>query len=311
MPVIKEPVFNDKINDSELPIKISYPKFTLDDLVLPDITLHGIHDFLAYQKYKFLIFDNWGLGETHTNKHQIAINLYGHAGTGKTMAAHAIAHALEKTLLIVDYSEIESKYVGETSKNISSIFAQAQDSNSIIFFDEADAILSRRVNNMSSATDVSVNQTRSVLLTLMNNYQGLIIFATNFIENYDPAFMRRILSHILFELPNLEGRKKIWRKYIPLKLPTNIDIVSLADNSEGLSGSDISNCVLKAAMSAARNGDSLVGDTYFQDAINSIKLSKKANEKLSLYEYHSLEEKNVVSSNYVKSQLKNKDLIND
>ena len=314
MPIIKSPIEYKDVMNSEESIRILYPEITLDDLIVPNFTLYAIQDFLAYQKYKSLIFDDWGLSETHKNKQQIAINLYGLPGTGKTMAAHAIAHALNKPIIAVNYSEIESKYVGETSKNISALFEQAKNSNAIIFFDEADAILSRRVTDMSSATDVSVNQTRSVLLTLMNNHEGLIIFTTNFIENYDPAFMRRILSHILFELPCIENRERLWRKYIPQKLPIITDIRLLAENSNGLSGSDISNCVLKAAMSAARSGDSSVGSTHFDDAINEVKASQNANKNLKYSLPSEMIKENIVSESYVKSQLNNKqikDLKND
>ncbi len=193
------------------------------------------------------------------------------------MAAHAIAHELKQPLLIVDYASLESKYVGETSKNITQIFKQAKEQNAIIFCDEADAILSRRVTNMSHATDVSVNQTRSVILTLMNDHEGLIIFTTNFIENYDPAFMRRILAHIHFELPDLACRQKLWQKYIPATLPHNVDIPLLAELSNDLSGSDISSCVLKAAMSAARQSSQFIGLEHFKKAIDDIMQSKAAN----------------------------------
>lgn len=314
MPIVKVPLEANKTINSEESLLMLHPEFTLDDLVVPEITLHAIQDFLAYQKYKSLIFDDWGLSETHQNKQQIAINLYGLPGTGKTMAAHAIAHALKKPLIAVNYSEIESKYVGETSKNISALFERAKNSNAIIFFDEADAILSRRVTDMSSATDVSVNQTRSVLLTLMNNHEGLVIFTTNFVENYDPAFMRRILSHILFELPCIENRERLWRKYIPQKLPINTNIRLLAENSDGLTGSDISNCVLKAAMSAARSGESSVESTHFENAIKEVKASQNANKNLKYSLPSEVIEENIVSEHYVKSQLNNKhikDLAND
>jgi SpoVK/Ycf46/Vps4 family AAA+-type ATPase len=197
------------------------------------------------------------------------------------MAAHAIAHALGKPLIAVNYSEIESKYVGETSKNIAALFNTAKEQDAIIFFDEADAILSRRVTNMSNATDVSVNQTRSVLLTLMNDHDGLIIFTTNFIENYDSAFMRRILSHILFELPSLDNRYKIWQKYISANLPLSSDVSFevLAEKSDGLSGSDISTCVLKAALSSARENQMQVNLSHFEKAINEVKASQRANQK--------------------------------
>lgn len=220
------------------------------------------------------------------------------------MAAHAIAHALNKSLIAVNYSEIESKYVGETSKNLTKLFQVAKEHDAIIFFDEADAILSRRVTNMSNATDVSVNQTRSVLLTLMNNHVGLIIFTTNFIENYDSAFMRRILSHILFELPDLENRIKLWHKYIPKNLPlySDVNIETLAELSNDLSGSDISTSVLKAALAAARENNLFITLSHFKSAINEIKASQQANKKLSSHSNSTISTK-IVSEDYVKSQL--------
>ena len=151
---------------------------------------------------------------------------------------------------------------------------------------------------MSHATDVSVNQTRSVLLTLMNDHDGLIIFTTNFIENYDPAFMRRILAHIKFELPDLICREKLWRKYIPDTLPNSVEIKKLAELSENLSGSDISNCVLKAAMSAARQNHLNLEIEHFKQAIDEVIQSKKANSKSE-----TKVEKRTVSSQYVESQI--------
>lgn len=260
------------------------PRYTLDDLILPIETLQDIKDFLSYQEHEDLIYNVWGLAKTHKHQRQIAINLYGEPGTGKTIAAQAIASSLNRPIIAINYSEIESKYVGETSKNITGIFKQAKDENAVIFFDEADALLSRRVTNMSSSTDVSVNQTRSVLLTLMDQHKGIIIFTTNFIENYDAAFMRRILTHILFELPNLDNRAKLWHKYIPRELPLSWDvsIPKLAEVSKGLSGSDIANCILKAAMSASRKGNKDVDFQSFINAIDQVNKSKKANRNSDL-----------------------------
>lgn len=271
---------------------------SLSDLIVPDSTRAALDDFLAYRKHEDLIFDDWGLINTHSRNKQTAINFYGPPGTGKTMAAYAISQELSQPLLMINYSELESKYVGETSKNITSIFQDAKKSNSIIFFDEADAILSRRVTDMTHATDVSVNQTRSVLLMLMNQHDGLIIFTTNFIENYDPAFMRRILAHVKFELPDLECRKKLWCKYIPRDFPLNVDIDFLASQSDGLSGSDISSCVLKAALSAARQGLARVNLNQFQAAINEIINSKAENSKVKNFSEAHVSER-VVSENYV------------
>lgn len=255
------------------------PLFCMNDLIVPIEVYNSIQDFFSFSKYERVIFDEWGLSSTHKKQKQTVLNFYGPPGTGKTMAAHAVASELNRDLLIVNYAELESKYVGETSKNLEEIFFEAKLNNSIIFFDEADAILSRRVTNMSHSTDVSVNQTRSVLLMLMNQYEGLVIFATNFVENYDPAFMRRILSHIYFPLPDTDCRKKLWMKYIPKKMPHTDSVMSLAERSDGFSGSDISNCVLKAALSAARSGLNVITHKNFQAAIEEIMNSKKANEK--------------------------------
>ena len=273
-------------------------KYSLADLILPFNTETSIADFLSYKKHEQLIFNEWGLSQTHKHQRQTAVNFYGAPGTGKTMAAHAIAMELGKPLIIVDYASLESKYVGETSKNISEIFRKAKENQAIIFFDEADAILSRRVTNMTHATDVSVNQTRSVLLTLMNDYDGLIIFTTNFIENYDPAFMRRILAHIEFELPDLLCRERLWKKYIPESLPSKAEIKELAEISETLSGSDISNCVLKAAMSAARQNSESILIEHFEKSIKEVINSKNANSKSN-----TKIEKKSVSETYVESQI--------
>lgn len=279
--------------------ELTKPKFTLQDLILPSETQAGIDDFLAYKKHENLIFYSWGLAETHQQQRQIAINLYGDSGTGKTLAAHAIANELQHPLLIVDYAAVESKYVGETSKNLTQIFNQAKEQKAIIFFDEADAILSRRVTNMTQATDTSVNQTRSVLLTLMNDHDGLIIFTTNFIENYDSAFLRRILAHIKFNLPDATCRELLWKKYIPSNLPHSTDYRTLANISEDLTGSDISNCVLKAALSAARKGANNLDLSYFQQAITETISTKCAN--LNKSEINIKER--IVEEDYVKSQI--------
>ena len=176
------------------------PKYELGDIILPQGVRDDILDVADYARNSKIVFEQWGLGKTHKYSKRMGINLYGPPGTGKTMAAHAIAKYLGRQILAVSYADIESKYVGETPKNIRKAFEVAKETGSILFFDEADAILSRRVTNMSNATDVSVNQTRSVLLMILNDHEDFIIFATNFIENFDPAFMRRIAKHIKFRL---------------------------------------------------------------------------------------------------------------
>ncbi|MBQ7476113.1 MAG: 26S protease regulatory subunit [Selenomonadaceae bacterium] len=253
------------------------PKYSLDDIILSDAVKEQILDVATYAENSYRVFELWGFKQTHKYSRRIGVNLYGAPGTGKTMAAHAIAKNLGRKILIVNYADIESKFVGETPKNIRKVFEVGKKTQSILFFDEADAILSKRVTNMTQAVDVSVNQTRSVMLMLMNEYQDFIIFATNFISNFDPAFMRRISVHVKFELPDEICRQKLWAMYIPKSLPNNIDVEEIAKKYDGISGSDISNAMLNAAFKAARLRADLLDKNLVFEAVENILESKKAN----------------------------------
>ena len=258
---------------------ISDPKYALDDLILDTETTTQLLDAISYFKNRELLFQCWGLSEKFFSQSSMAVNLYGPPGTGKTVAAHAIVHELQSKMICVDYAEIESKYVGETSKNLTRLFQLAEKEGAVIFFDEADALLSKRVTNMTSATDVSVNQTRSVLLNLLNQYQGVIIFATNFIQNFDPAFLRRIKYHVQFHLPDEALREQLWKMYIPQKMPSEVDCGALAKQYSGISGSDIANAVFTAAVSAARDGEKVVAQKRFETAIQRCLAVKEANKR--------------------------------
>lgn len=294
----KAPATPVKKNDNS-PVFVSVkPHFELEDLVVPDRIRDQLLDLASYYENSNKVFGVWGLEKTHKFSKKYGINLWGPPGTGKTMAAHAIASSLKRNILIVNYADIESKYVGETPKNICKAFDVAKETNSILFFDEADAILSRRVTNMSNATDVSVNQTRSVMLMLLNEYQDVIIFASNFISNYDPAFMRRILVHVQFEMPDERCRYFLWKKYIPEQMPNDFDLKYIAEHYENLSGGDISNAVLSAAFASARENQKVVSQELLERSIQNILESKKANSEKTYVQ------RREVSEEYVKSQLK-------
>ena len=279
----------------------AYPKYKLDDLVLDPDTWDKLLEVISYFENRDLIFVAWGLAERFSQEEGLTVNLYGPPGTGKTMAAHAIANALRKKMICVDYAEIESKYVGETSKNLSRLCEIAKEQDSVIFFDEADALLSKRVSNMTSATDVSVNQTRSVLLNLLNEYQGVILFATNFIQNFDAAFLRRIKYHVRFNLPNEALREQLWRTYIPRKMPCEVDYSYLAKAFPGISGSDIANAVFSTAVGAAKDRERIIPQSRFEDAVKRCLDVKKANEgeRLTI-------SKRIVSEEEVKQKLGSK-----
>lgn len=288
MPIGKEPIIPPKENRLSSPApplqqktvqwNTILPNYTMDDLILDELTRTQILDVIAYFENHDLLFKQWGLEQRFSSQDRLTVNLYGPPGTGKTLAAHAISAALHLPMICVDYAEIESKYVGETSKNLSRLFQSAKSQNAAIFFDEADALLSKRVINMTSATDVSVNQTRSVLLNLLNDYHGVILFATNFIQNFDPAFLRRIKYHIQFRLPDAEFREKLWRMYIPHELPCSVNYIELAEKYDNISGSDIANAVFSAALRAAREKEPFVSQSRFEEAIQSCINVKNANK---------------------------------
>ena len=288
----------EKIKEKQFvnPIK---PKFTFDDLILSHNITQQVFDLLSSRSNQSKIFKEWGFNSTHKHQDKIAINLYGPPGTGKTMAAHAIADKLGQKIIEVNYADIESKYVGETPKNLQKVFESAMETDSVLFFDEADAMLSRRVTNMSSSTDTSVNQTRSVLLVLLNNFKGTIIFATNFISNYDPAFMRRILGHVHFTLPDELEREKMWKELTPKEFPNELNSEEISKKYSGISGSDISNAILKTAFRVAKEELNSAPHNYFEESIKQIIKSKQDNEMVSI-------KKRKVSEDFVMNQLNNK-----
>ena len=245
---------NKAVNTRPIEFTLNAPLFTFDDIILEPSVLDEIEKTIAQLQYAKQIYEDWGMGKVLKRKRNISVNLYGKSGTGKTMAAHAIAGKLNRQILLVNYAEIESKYVGDTSKNLVRMFEFARERNAVVVFDEADALLSRRVTAMQSSADVSVNQTRNVLLRILDEYEGVILFTTNFIRNYDNAFLRRITAHIHLEMPNKEIRKRLWEHYLPESLPYDGNKRLSAEELstiEGVTGADIANAVLKAAVAAA------------------------------------------------------------
>lgn len=256
------------------------PKYDFSDIVLTDELKDSIQNALSIYQFKDLIFGEWKLSRVIKRQNGLFINLYGAPGTGKTMIANAIAKELNKKILLVNYADIESKYVGDTSKNIIYMFREAEKNDAVILFDEADALLSKRVTDMNSATDVSVNQTRSVLLHMLDDYEGIVIFTTNFIQNYDSAFMRRIPYHIKFELPNEELRKKLLLHYLADTVPNHINLDEIAKKYEGITGSDIANAVLMSAVKTARGGLKELEQQYFESVLDQILLGKNDNQRI-------------------------------
>lgn len=185
------------------------PQKTLEDLVLPEVTRQQIDSLLQKVKLHHVLYENFGLGKVDLSGGRTAINLYGPPGTGKSVTAEAIANALGKQMIRVNYAELESKFVGETPKNIQQAFQFAKENDAVLFFDEADSILGKRLSNVNQSTDHAVNVSRSVMLLELDSFTGVTLFATNFMANYDTAFVRRIIGHIEMPLPAERGRCRL------------------------------------------------------------------------------------------------------
>lgn len=229
------------------------PTRTFSDVILPIATLRSLEYALTQIEKHELIFNRWGLGERHTEGVGLAFAFAGSPGTGKSICAEALAHALGKKLLIVRYSELESMWVGETGKNVVAVFRAATEQDAVLFFDEADAIASRRFVSLSYGYEREANAVVNVLLSELEHFSGVTIFATNLAVNFDPAFERRIRTHILFELPAAAERELIWKVQLHAErtpLDADVDFRSLAEGFE-VSGGDIKNAVLKAAQMAS------------------------------------------------------------
>ncbi len=257
------------------------PRRAFDDVILSPVTRSALEAALAQVTQHDLIFKSWGLGERHSTGLGLAFNFAGPPGTGKTICAEAIAKSLGRQLLVVRYAELESMWMGETSKNVAAIFRTAREEQAVLLFDEADAIAARRSTSLDSASQRESNSVVNVLLQELERYSGVVIFATNLAANFDPAFERRIRTHVLFELPGETERARIWKVQLHhsrTPLAPDVDFNALA-HQYAVSGGDIQNAVLKAALAAAAEPipDSLkkIHQRHFQAGIEDVVASKR------------------------------------
>lgn len=261
---------------------VELPRRRLQDLVIGDETRQQINALLTKIKYHRVLYEDFGLGEIDPYGGRTAINLYGPPGTGKSFAAEAIAHELGLGLIRANYAEIESKYVGETAKNIKAAFQKARETQALLFFDEADSILGRRLTNITQSTDHAVNVSRSVMLLELDHFSGVTVFATNLASNYDTAFIRRILGHVEMPLPNAAARLQLWRYHLPARLPVQLmaaDWDRLVAETDGLAGGDILNIVVSAA-STALDREGPACRITLDDFLAAIQASKRAKQAI-------------------------------
>ena len=264
------------------------PEYTFDRVILPASVRERIDEALNIFKYQKTVFDEWGLREIEPHP-SASLSFYGPSGTGKTMAAEAIASKLGKKILRVSYADIESKFVGEGPKMVKAIFYAAERDNAVLFIDEADSLLSKRLTDVSSGSAQAINSMRSQLLISLERFEGIVIFATNLVVNYDHAFLTRLIS-VEFVKPDEEARRKIWEVHmkptgnsklnIPLSSDVNVD--ELAAKYE-FCGREIKKAVISACIKAAVNQKTSVNQCYLIRACDRIGEEEESLKKASDY----------------------------
>jgi ATP-dependent 26S proteasome regulatory subunit len=227
---------------------------TWKDLVLPRLTLQRIREITAAIQHRHIVYSDWGFEKRIATGKGFKVLLSGASGTGKTMTASVVARELGLDLYKIDLSSLVSKYIGETEKNLDRIFRAAQCSNAILFFDEADALFGKR-SETKDAHDRYANIEVAYLLQKIEEYDGVVILASNLSKNIDEAFSRRMHYVVEFPLPDESHREKLWRGMFPPEVPLgeDVDFLFLAKQFQ-IAGGDIRNVALDAAFLAAQNG---------------------------------------------------------
>ena len=251
------------------------PTYSFDRVILPEDVLEKIESAINILRYERKVFQEWGLYEIQPNPSS-SLSFFGPSGTGKTMAAEAIAEKLGKKILKVSYADVESKYHGEGPKMVKAIFLAAEKEDAVLFFDEADSLLSKRLTNVSQGSEQAINSMRSQLLICLEEFKGIVIFATNLVVNYDNAFLTRLIS-VEFKNPNAPTRKRIWDVHVKSSVNKKLNIPLAEDvNTEELAkkyefaGREIRNAVISACVNVAMNERDIVRQEDFIKACDKI-----------------------------------------
>lgn len=257
--------------------------YQMEDLILPDMPKQKLSHIIHRIRNRKLVYEEWGFKEKSPYGNGVSMVFAGPPGTGKTMAAQVMAAELGMELYLVELPAIVDKYIGETEKKLSRIFGEAEKSMAILFFDEADVLFSKRTE-IKESNDKYSNMEIAFLLQKMEEYDGISILATNYLQNFDSAFRRRISDIIDFPLPDASLRLKMWQSMLPPRLPLSdeIDYIFLARQFE-VSGSVIKNSLIYASFLAAEAGEPLL---TMQRILKGLSHElEKSGKKLSRGEY--------------------------
>lgn len=232
------------------------PQYRREQWIVSSEVASKFDDALSIIRNRKMIYEKWGFGSIDPHARAV-VCFYGPPGTGKSMAAHVMAAELGCPIICASYAQIESKFMGQSPKRLRSVFAAAKAKGAVLFFDEADSFLGKRIENVSQSADQAVNSLRGEMLILLEEFDGVVLFATNLHSNFDPAFDSRVLAHIEVELPNAEARRAIILSKLPSGAPKASDVDDmlmdeLTEITEGFAGRDIKNAMLMGLVKAAR-----------------------------------------------------------
>lgn len=257
------------------------PRYKLDhDVILSESTSLQLQECLAKLRFHRTIYTDWNFASVDPMGLCTVLNFYGPPGTGKTLAAEALAGQLGLQFLPLGISELESKFMGETAKNIRTAFDAARDEQALLFFDEADTLLGKRLSSVTQGVDNEVNAMRSTLLIELERFDGIVVFATNFERNYDTAFRSRISYHIHFDLPDNAARRRLLERLFVAGIPLDGDRTQLLTHcttlTDGLSGRELRTCLRlalpKALLAAEQAGlPPAVGIQHMEQAIAEVR----------------------------------------
>lgn len=264
------------------------PAYTWDDVVLPAAQKRLMQQACGHIRYRYQVYHRWGFENKVSYGRGLSILFAGAPGTGKTMCAQVIARQLNMEMYKINISQVVSKYIGETEKNLQAVFAEAKNSNCILFFDECDALFGKR-SEVKDSHDRNANVEVAYLLQQIEEYDGVCILATNLIGNIDEAFMRRITYVVHFPFPDPAMREQIYRRMMPPAAPLDEDIdwAFLAEKFE-LSGGHIKNIVLSAAFMAAAGQGPIGMRHLLRAAVGELKKNEIVVVREQLREYADL-----------------------
>ena len=239
---------------------------TWADIILPAETMELLQEMITFARYRTTVMDKWGFRKKLPYGRALSSLFWGPPGTGKTMMAGIIAAELGMELFRIDLSQVVSKYIGETEKNLARAFDEATRNKAVLLFDEADSLFSKRTE-VKSSNDRYANLEVNFLLQRMEEFEGVTILTTNFESSIDDAFKRRIRFKVPFPFPDADLRTELWKLMLPpeAEVEDDIDYEFLAEKFE-MSGGGIKNAVLRAAFTAAEKGKKIGYDEMFDAA---------------------------------------------